>query len=160
MMSPRLTSALAVVPFATFAAPAAAQAPAAMADKTAIYATDTVSGPLNTWVYVAPSGNVYENTQGVGHGVGREFRIGRATEHAYSTGEIKCRARNRASAGGRMLSLRSTSTCAAPEVAPVTTSGTVRILFNGDTCGVTWTPRSNEATVSSCKVVAGNQMPK
>jgi hypothetical protein len=124
--------------------------PEALANKTIIYTIKNVIG--SGYVFVAASGNIYSTfDHAFRAGDGVEYRLGSSHEHAMNP---NCRMRTEASASGSSLTLRYTRTC--PGTAPL--SGWDTYDVQGKTCR----PSSSEPHKGfpSCRVVAGNQMPK
>ena len=149
------------------ALPAAhAQGLAAIADKTVVYGITYSGGSFTETIYIAPSGHIYSSSTAYRSATGNapsgglgggEYQLGKTIEFDHGLESAKCHSRSHATLAGRRLTLSSTSTCSAPLVAPMTSSGVITVEFQGSGCTVSWTP-STSGRLSSCRVVAGNRL--
>ena len=148
-------------------APAAhAQGPAAIADKTVVYEVAYSGGSFTETIYIAPSGHIYSTSTAYrsatgsapsGGLAGGEYQIGKTIEFDHGLESARCHSRSHATFAGRRLTLSSTSTCSAPLVAPITSSGAITVEFQGSACRISWTPKTT-CTPTSCRVVPGTHL--
>jgi hypothetical protein len=164
MTKPLYLTALPVACLLVFAcglSPAGAQAPEKISGKTIVY---DFGADSRLCYYVAPSGSVYQRTDGLGKiDAGIEYKIGGTATYQNTLRGIgtplTCRGRTTAQWSGSVLTLGGHQTCtfAKPTQTPAP-SGPIKTrqieVHDDATC--TATVGGKQAT--SCKVVAGNQM--